>query len=108
MTTTSISRPATGLLRVLGVGFGVAVSLGNSIGTGIMRPPAAIASQMPSASLVMTAWAVGALYSLAGAWSLAEVAALVPSAGAYYAVARRAFGSYVSFVVGWADWISLC
>src|SRR5262245_13831068 len=33
---------------------------------------------------------------------------MIPSAGAYYAVARRAFGDYVSFVVGWADWISLC
>ena len=33
---------------------------------------------------------------------------MFPSAGAYYTVARRAFGSYVSFVVGWADCVSLC
>jgi basic amino acid/polyamine antiporter, APA family len=101
-------RPKGTLLRVLGVGFGIAVSLGNCIGAGIMRTPSQIAVRLPSVSLVMFAWIIGALYSLAGAWSLSEVGAMIPSAGAYYTVARRAFGDYVSFVVGWTDWISLC
>jgi len=34
--------------------------------------------------------------------------AMFPSAGAYYTVARRAFGGHVSFVVGWTDCGSLC
>jgi APA family basic amino acid/polyamine antiporter len=104
--TTSESKGT--LLRVLGVGFGIAVSLGNSIGSGIMRTPGGIAARLPSISLVMFAWIVGAFYSLAGAWSLSEVGAMIPSAGAYYSVARRAFSDYVSFVVGWTDWVSLC
>jgi amino acid transporter len=33
---------------------------------------------------------------------------MFPSAGAYYTVARRAFGDYISFVVGWTDCVSLC
>jgi APA family basic amino acid/polyamine antiporter len=33
---------------------------------------------------------------------------MIPSAGAYYVVARTAFGDYVSFVVGWTDSVSLC
>jgi APA family basic amino acid/polyamine antiporter len=56
----------------------------------------------------MCAWIVGGLYSLIGAWSLSEVSAMIPSAGGYYAVARRAFGDYLSFVVGWTDCVSLC
>src|SRR5204862_6538993 len=39
---------------------------------------------------------------------LSEVGALIPSAGAYYTIARRAFGDYLSVVVGWTDWVSLC
>jgi basic amino acid/polyamine antiporter, APA family len=103
-----MSNSKGALLRVLGVGFGIAVSLGNSIGAGIMRTPSENAARLPSISLLMLAWIVGALYSMVGAWSLSEVGAMIPSAGAYYTVARRAFGDYVSFVVGWTDWASLC
>lgn len=101
-------QPKGAFLRVLGVGFGIAVSLGNCIGSGIMRTPSEIAARLPSVALIMCAWIVGALYSLVGAWSLSEVGAMFPSAGAYYTVARRAFGDYVSFVVGWTDCVSLC
>lgn len=101
-------HPKGAFLRVLGVGFGIAVSLGSCIGSGIMRTPSEIAARLPSISLIMCAWVLGALYSLAGAWSLSEVGAMIPSAGAYYAVARRAFGDYVSVVVGWTDCVSLC
>jgi APA family basic amino acid/polyamine antiporter len=104
----TIAAPKGTLLRVLGVGFGVAVSLGNSIGAGIMQTPAEIASRLPSASLIMFAWIVGAFYSLLGAWSLSEVAAMIPSAGGSYAIARRAFGDYMGFAVGWTSWASLC
>src|SRR6266700_6127552 len=108
MLSNSIAAPKGTLLRVLGVGFGVAVSLGNSIGAGIMRTPAEIAERLPSASLIMLAWIVGAFYSMMGAWSLSEVAAMIPSAGGSYAIARRAFGDYVGFAVGWTSWASLC
>ncbi len=102
------AAPKGTLLRVLGVGFGVAVSFGNSIGAGIMQTPAEIAARLPSPLLIMLAWIVGAFYSMMGAWSLSEVAAMIPSAGGSYAIARRAFGDYVGFAVGWTSWASLC
>ena len=73
-----------------------------------MRTPAEIAARLPNAWLILLAWVIGGAYSLLGAWALSEVGAMVPSAGAAYAIARRAYGDYISFVVGWADWISLC
>ena len=76
------------MLRILGVTFGIAVSLGSTIGSGIMRTPSQIAARMPSARLIMFAWALGAVYSLVGAWSLAEVGAMIPSSGAYYTIAQ--------------------
>ncbi len=96
------------MLRILGFTFGIAVSLGSSIGSGIMRTPSQIASRLPSERLIMLAWLLGAVYSLLGAWSLAEVGAMIPSSGAYYAIARRAYGDYLGFVVGWNDWVSNC
>lgn len=107
--TVASAAPSKGkLLRVLGVGFGIAVALGSSIGAGIMRTPATIAARLPSAWLILLAWVVGGVYSLFGAWSLSEVGAMIPSAGAYYTIARRAYGDYISFLVGWTDWISVC
>jgi basic amino acid/polyamine antiporter, APA family len=107
-TTASATSSDGKLLRVLGVGFGIAVALGSSIGAGIMRMPSAIASRLPIVWLIMLAWIVGGVYSLLGAWALSEVGAMVPSAGAYYAIARRDYGDYISFVVEWTDWISVC
>ena len=106
---TAARHPAKGsMLRILGVGFGIAVTLGSSIGAGIMRTPSQIAGRLPSEWLILGAWTIGAIYSLLGAWSLAELGAMVPSSGGYYAVTRRAFGDYLGFVVGWTDWLSNC
>src|SRR5438094_3759981 len=96
------------LLRVLGVGFGVAVSLGNSIGAGIMRTPAEIAERLPSASLIMLAWIIGAFYTLVGAWSISEVAAMIRRAGRSSASARRTIGSCIGFAVSWMTAASIC
>ncbi len=102
-------KPSTGsLLRVLGVTFGIAVTLGSSIGAGIMRTPSQIAARLPSGWMIMLAWTLGAIYSLLGAWSLAELGAMIPGSGGYYPITRRAFGDYVGFVVGWTDWLSNC
>ena len=59
------------LLRVLGVGFGLAVIIGNTIGAGIFRTPGDIAEQLPHPWLVLGVWVVGGAYALLGAFSLA-------------------------------------
>jgi basic amino acid/polyamine antiporter, APA family len=94
------------LLRVLGVVFGMAVIVGNTIGAGILRTPGTVAASLPSIALILAAWVVGALYALLGANSLAELGAMMPRSGGQYVFARRAFGDYAGFVVGWSDWIS--
>ena len=40
---------ARGLLKVLGVAFGLAMIVGNTIGSGILRTPGDIAAALPSA-----------------------------------------------------------
>ena len=100
--------PKGRLLQVLGVAFGLAVIVGNTIGVGILRTPGDVARQLPSTPWFLGAWVVGGVYALLGALTLAELGAMIPQSGGQYVFARRAFGDYAGFAIGWSDWISSC
>jgi APA family basic amino acid/polyamine antiporter len=94
------------LLRVLGVAFGVAAIVGNTIGAGILRTPGEVAALLPSPALFLAVWIAGGVYALLGVVSLAELGVLIPRSGGQYVFVHRAFGPYAGFVIGWSDWIS--
>jgi basic amino acid/polyamine antiporter, APA family len=100
--------PPSGLRRILGVSFGLAVIIGSTLGIGILRTPGLVASQIASPPGILTVWIVGGLYTLLGAVCLTELGAMLPEAGGYYVYARRAFGDTVGFAVGWTDWLTYC
>ncbi|MGC2832571.1 MAG: APC family permease [Candidatus Acidiferrum sp.] len=102
------TRGSGKLLQVLGVWFGIAVAIGNSIGAGIVRTPGDIARMLPNAWLFIGVWVVGGMYALFGASSLAELGAAIPRSGGQYNFSRRAIGEYAGFIVGWSDWVSTC
>jgi APA family basic amino acid/polyamine antiporter len=93
---------------VLGVGFGLAVIVGSSLGIGILRTPGLVAGQLSSSGSILSAWVAGGLYTLIGAMCFAELGTMLPEEGGYYVYARHAFGDYVGFGVGWADWLTYC
>jgi APA family basic amino acid/polyamine antiporter len=94
------------LLRLLGVGFGIAVTVGGTVGAGILRTPGMVAAQLESYWAIVVVWVLGGIYSLLGTVSVCELGTALPSAGGWYVYARRAFGEYAGFVVGWCDWIA--
>ena len=96
------------LLRVLGVVFGLAVTVGITVGMGILRTPGEVAAQLPNSWLFLGAWLLGGAYALCGALSVAELGTMIPRSGGFYVFARRALGEYPGFVVGWSDWLSTC
>ena len=96
------------LLQVLGVSFGVAVIIGNTILVGILRTPGDVAARLPSPLLFVGVWMIGGLYALLGTLSLAEPGAMVAQSGGQYVIVRRGLGAYPGFVVGWSDWLSTC
>ncbi|MEB3331894.1 MAG: APC family permease [Synechococcaceae cyanobacterium] len=98
----------SGLLAILGVGFGLAGAVGGTIGAGILRTPGLVAADLGSGALVLLAWLVGGLYALLGAVCVAELGAALPQAGGWYVYARRAFGEGAGFSVGWMDWLGHC
>src|SRR3954447_21819495 len=81
-----------GLRRVLGLGFGLAVIVGSTLGIGILRTPGLVAGQLPGPSAVLLVWLAGGLYTLLGAACFAELGTMLPEEGGYYVYARRAFG----------------
>jgi APA family basic amino acid/polyamine antiporter len=96
------------LLRILGLWFGLAVTVGNTIGGGILRTPGSIAQLLPHETPFVGIWLIGALYALLGANALSELGTMLPRSGGQFIFARHAFGDYAGFVVGWMDWISTC
>ena len=104
----SKSKDKGHLLRILGVGFGLAVTIGGTIGMGILRTPGQVAAQLPRPSLYLGIWVIAGIYSLLGALSVAELGAMIPRSGGQYVFARYALGEYAGFIVGWSDWLSTC
>jgi APA family basic amino acid/polyamine antiporter len=100
-----MDKPAP-LARILGLGFGLAMVFGGTVGVGILRLPGTLAATLGDSRLILVFWIVGGIYALLGAVSVAELAAMLPRAGGFYVYARRAFGSGAGFVVGWSDWIN--
>jgi APA family basic amino acid/polyamine antiporter len=100
--------PRAPLARILGLGFGVAVIFGGTVGVGILRLPGMIAGQLGNFWLILLLWVIGALYALLGAISLSELGTAMPQAGGFYIYSRRAFGPAAGFAVGWADWLNNC
>ena len=96
------------LLKVLGVWFGIAAAIGNTIAAGIVRTPGDIANILPNVWIFLGVWVIGGVYALLGASSLAELGAAIPRSGGQYNYSRRALGDFGGFVVGWSDWLSTC
>ncbi|MBI4876210.1 MAG: APC family permease [Acidobacteria bacterium] len=106
---TSAAVPSR-LLRILGVAFGLAVTVGGTVGVSILRAPGPVAARFeaPSVPLIMGVWLLGGLFILISACSIAELATMLPQAGGYYVYTRRAFGDAVGFTAGWVDWLTQC
>jgi len=108
MTVPEKARARGHLLAVLGVGFGLAVTIGNTIGAGILRTPGVIAAEIHTFWPYIAIWIAGAVYAVLGANAVAELATLVPRSGGQYVFVRHGLGDYAGFVVGWSDWVSTC
>jgi basic amino acid/polyamine antiporter, APA family len=96
------------LLNVLGLAFGVCVTVGGTIGVGILIQPGTVAKHLPNLWLFLASWLAGGLYVLLGAISVGELSAMIPRSGGFYVYVRRVFGTYPGFVTGWAQWLGMC
>src|SRR6201987_1663056 len=97
----SMTEKRLELVRGLGPWASAAIVVGTMIGTGIFLKPAEMAREGQSVSIVFAALIFGAILSIFGALSFAELGAAIPEAGGEYAYLRRGFGPMWGFIFGW-------
>jgi APA family basic amino acid/polyamine antiporter len=95
------------LLRIFGLGFGLAVVIGGVIGSGILRNPSVVAAGFLDPKWILLAWLGGGLFVAIDAMPTVELGAAIPRSGGPYSLAVRAIGPRAGFFVGWADWLQL-
>ena len=93
------------LPRKLGLASATAFVITATIGAGIFRVPATVASELREPGPVMLVWLLGAAITLCGALSLAELGAAFPRSGGLFAFMLEAYGPLPAFVYGWAELI---
>jgi amino acid transporter len=101
------TRPApVELHRQIGLYAATAITVGNIIGSGIFRAPHGVAAELPGLTLVILAWVLGGVLSMAGSLVLTELAVRHPKTGGLYVFIREGFGDAWAFVFGWANlWV---
>ncbi|MEN3331562.1 MAG: hypothetical protein V7641_927 [Blastocatellia bacterium] len=100
---TEAGRGHTSLPRRLGLLSAIAVLVGSTIGTGIFRTPAGIATKVPVESLYLLLWGLGGFFSLCGALTLAELSAALPQTGGIFVYLREGWGRLAAFLFGWGE-----
>ena len=102
--TTRASAPAqTQLARRLGLWSSIGIVVGITIGSGIFRTPAVIATRVPDPMLMMSVWLLGGAITMCGALSIAELAGSLPHTGGLYVYLREGWGRLLAFLFGWSE-----
>jgi APA family basic amino acid/polyamine antiporter len=78
------------------------VNAGVMIGSAVFLTASDLARVFPHPLVQLAAWGVAALFSLAGALTIAELSAALPEAGGLSVYLDRAFGPFWGFFYGWA------
>lgn len=80
----------------------IAIIIGLVVGAGIFKTPSVIAANSASEAMLLAAWLLGGLISLAGAVCYAELASSYPNAGGEYHFLTRAYGRRLAFLFAWS------
>src|SRR5258708_7056138 len=90
-----------GLARRIGAFDATMIVMGGIVGSGIFANPREVALELPSPPLLLSAWALGGVMALLGAFVYAELAARRPGVGGQYAYLRDAYHPLAAFLYGW-------
>lgn len=100
-TPTTVHSRRAGLVRGLGLWSATAIVIGDTIGTGVFLVASDMAHAVGTATLVLTAWLLGLVIVLFGAFCYAELGGAFPKAGGPYVYLSRGLGPVWGFLFGW-------
>jgi APA family basic amino acid/polyamine antiporter len=85
------------------LGSAVLLVIGSVVGSGIFLTTGGMAALIPSPTLLLAAWVLGGVLSIAGGLTYAEMGAMFPRSGGVYVFLRQAYGGLPAFLYGWAS-----
>jgi APA family basic amino acid/polyamine antiporter len=90
------------LVRGIGLWGATLLVIGSVIGSGIFLTTGNMVQELPSTSLVLTAWIAGGLLALCGGLTYAEMGSMFTRSGGLYVFLSEAYGPVWGFLFGWA------
>jgi APA family basic amino acid/polyamine antiporter len=90
------------LVKGIGLWGATFLVIGNVIGSGIFLTTGGMLAELPSTTLLLTAWVAGGLLAMAGGLTYAEMGAMYPRSGGLYVFLTEAYGPAIGFLFGWA------
>ena len=97
------SNDAPHLLRGIGLVAAIALTVTNTIGTGVFLKARVMICNVGTPEMVLLAYAVAGLFVLAGALIYAELSTLMPRSGGAYNYIGAAYGRLWAFLYGWME-----
>lgn len=91
------------LVRRLGLWSSIGLVIGITIGGGIFRTPAGIATRVPEPMAMLGVWVLGGIIVMCGALAFAELSASMPETGGMYVYLREGWGRPSAFLFGWSQ-----
>jgi basic amino acid/polyamine antiporter, APA family len=89
------------LVAAITLPMAIAMIISSIIGSGVYKKVAPMTDTLQSPMLVLLAWVLGGLISLAGAVSNAEVASVLAGTGGEFRYYRTIYGRFFAFLFGW-------
>jgi basic amino acid/polyamine antiporter, APA family len=91
------------LVRSIGLTSAIVLIISSVIGTGVFKKVAAMSAELQSPVLVLVAWLLAGLISLAGTLSNAEVASMLADSGGEFVYFRKIYNRFFAFLFGWTN-----
>ncbi len=91
------------LKRSLNLKDSISILFSSMVGSGVFVTTGIVYSILNDPWLVLIAWLLGALFSMAGAFTFAGLAIYFPYAGGDYIYLKKAYSPLVAFMSGWAS-----
>jgi APA family basic amino acid/polyamine antiporter len=98
---TSQAKPASQLVRQIGLFDATMIVMGGIVGAGIFINPYVVAQRVHSPVLILAVWIAGGVVAMLGAFIYAELADRLPAVGGQYAYLREAIHPAAGFLYGW-------
>lgn len=96
------NRPSeTEFIKGIGLTSATTIVIGSMIGSGIFIVSADIARVVDSPALLIIAWIITGVMTMAASLAYGELAAMMPKAGGEYVFLREALGPLWAFLYGW-------